>query len=83
MVICVPRVGQGADLHMAQLIPLPFIVSCSGKSRLVLVPAHPGSPGQNAESHKMVVVVVVTDVIMFVVCLINTMFVLVSMLIYI
>ena len=34
MVICL---GQGADLHMAQLIPLPLTVSCSRKSRLVLV----------------------------------------------
>ena len=28
--------GQGADLHMAQLTPLSFAVSCSSKSRLVL-----------------------------------------------
>ena len=28
--------GQGADLHMAQLVPLPFTISCSSKSRLVL-----------------------------------------------
>jgi len=28
--------GQGADLHMAQLMPLPLAVSCSSKSRLVL-----------------------------------------------
>ena len=33
MVICL---GRGADLHMAQLIPLPFTISCSSKSRLVL-----------------------------------------------
>ena len=33
MVACL---GQGADLHMAQLMPLPLTVSCSGKSRLVL-----------------------------------------------
>jgi len=26
--------GQGADLHMVQLMPLPFIVSCSIKSKL-------------------------------------------------
>ena len=51
MVMCL---GQGADLHMAQLMPLPLTVSCSSKSRLVLpswftilVPAHPGSPEQN------------------------------------
>jgi len=28
--------GQGADLHMAQLIPLPITISCSSKFRLVL-----------------------------------------------
>jgi len=28
--------GQGADLHMAQLMPLPLNISCSSKSRLVL-----------------------------------------------
>ena len=33
-VICL--VGWGANLHMAQLMPLPLTISCSGKSRLVL-----------------------------------------------
>ena len=33
MVMCL---GQGADLHMAQLMPLPLSISCSSKSRLVL-----------------------------------------------
>jgi len=33
MVICL---GRGADLHMAQLMPLPLTMSCSGKTRLVL-----------------------------------------------
>jgi len=28
--------GSGADLHMAQLIPLLLTISCSSKSRLVL-----------------------------------------------
>jgi len=28
--------GQGANLHMAQLMPLPLTISCSSKSRLVL-----------------------------------------------
>ena len=28
--------GQGADLHMAQLMPLPLTISCFSKSRLVL-----------------------------------------------
>jgi len=29
--------GQGTDLHMAQLMPLPLTISCSSKSRLVHV----------------------------------------------
>jgi len=33
MVVCL---GWGADLHMAQLMPLPLTISCSSKSRLVL-----------------------------------------------
>jgi len=28
--------GEGADLHMAELMPLPLTVSCCSKSRLVL-----------------------------------------------
>ena len=42
---------RGADLHMAQRIPLPLTVSCSSKIQIgftFLVPAHPGSPGQRA-----------------------------------
>ena len=48
MVICLER---GADLHMAQLMPLPLTVSCFSKIEIgftVLVPAYPGSPGQRA-----------------------------------
>ena len=48
MVICLE---QGADLHMAQLMPLPLTVSCFSKIQIgfvFLVPAHPGSPGQRA-----------------------------------
>ena len=44
-VICLER---GADLHMAQLMPLPLTVSCFSKiliSFTFLVPAHLGSPG--------------------------------------
>jgi len=40
---------QGADLHMAQLMPLPLIVSCYSKIQIgftFLVPAHPVSPGK-------------------------------------
>jgi len=42
---------QGADLHMAQLMPLPLTVSCFSKVQIgfaFLVPAHPVSPGQRA-----------------------------------
>jgi len=48
MVICLEG---GADLHMAQLMPLPLAVCCFSKIQLgftFLVPAHPGSPRQRA-----------------------------------
>jgi len=48
VVICVE---QGADLHMAQLMPLPLTASCFSKIQIgftFLVLAHPGSPGQRA-----------------------------------
>ena len=49
MVICLE---QDADLHMAQLIPLPLTVSyCFSKIQIgftFLVLAHPGSPGKRA-----------------------------------
>ena len=59
MVICLER---GADLHMAQLMPLPLTVSCSSKIQIgftFLVPAHPGSPGQRAVKRVCVCVCVV------------------------
>jgi len=46
VVICLER---RADLHMAQLMPLPLTVSCFSKIQIgstFLVEAHPGSPGQ-------------------------------------
>ena len=48
MVICLEL---GADLHMAQLMPLPLTVSCFSKIQIgftFLVPADPGSPGKRA-----------------------------------
>jgi len=48
VVICLER---GADLHMAQLIPLPLTLSCFIKIQIgftFLVPAHLGSPGKRA-----------------------------------
>jgi len=55
VVICLER---GADLHMAQLMPLPFTVSYFSKIQIgftFLVPAHPGSPGQRAVKRVCVV----------------------------
>ena len=46
MVICLER---NADLHMAQLMPLPLTVSCFSKIQIgftFLVPADSGSHGQ-------------------------------------
>ena len=48
MVICLER---GADLHMAQLMPMSLTVSCFSKIQIgftFLVPAHLGSPRQRA-----------------------------------
>ena len=48
---CVLLCERGADLHMAQLMPLPLTVSCFSKIQIgftFLVLAHPGSPGQRA-----------------------------------
>ena len=48
MVVCLE---QGADLHMAQLMPLPLTVSCFGEIQIgftFLVPADLGSQGKRA-----------------------------------
>jgi len=58
MVICLARY---ADLHMAQWMPLPLIVSCFSKIQIgftFLVPAHLGSPGQRAVQRVFVCVCV-------------------------
>jgi len=60
VVICLKR---DADLHMAQLVPLPLTVSCFSKIQIgftFLVPAHPGSPGKRVVK-RMCVCVCVTD----------------------
>ena len=59
MVVCLER---GADLHMAQLMPLPLTVSCFSKIQIgftFLVPAHLGSPGKRAVKRVCVVCVCV------------------------
>ena len=48
MAMCLER---GADLHMAQLMPLPLTVSCFSKIQIgftFLVLVHPDSPGKRA-----------------------------------
>jgi len=58
VVICLER---GADLHMAELMPLPLTISCSSKIQIgftFLVPAHLGSPRQRAVKQVCVQVLV-------------------------
>jgi len=60
MIICLER---GADLHTAQLMPLPLTVSCFTKIQIgftFLVPAHLGSPGKRAVKQVCVFVCVVS-----------------------
>ena len=59
VVICQER---GADLHMAQLMPLPLTVSCFSKIQIAftfLVLAYPGSPGQRAVKRVCVCVCII------------------------
>jgi len=59
VVICLER---GADLHVAQLMPLPVTVSCFSKIQIgftFLVPAHQGSPGKSAVKRACVCVFMV------------------------
>ena len=61
MVISLKRV---ADMHMAQLMPLPLTVSCFSKIQIgftFLVPARPGSPVQRAVKRVCVCVVIVAS----------------------
>ena len=61
MVICLER---GADLHTAQLMPLPLTVSCFRKIQIgvtFLVPAHPGNPGKRAVKRVCVCVCIVVS----------------------
>ena len=61
VVICLER---GANLHMAQLMPLPLTVSCFSKNQICftfLVPAHLGSPGQRAAKRVCVCVAAVNS----------------------
>jgi len=60
MVICLER---GADLHIAQLMPLPLTVSCFSEMQIgftFLVPADAGSSGQRAVKRVCVCVCVLS-----------------------
>ena len=60
VVICLERC---ADLHMAQLMPLPLTVSCFSKIQIgftFLVPVYLGSSGQRAVKRVCVCVCVYT-----------------------
>jgi len=62
---------QGADLHIAQLMPLPLNVSCFSKIQIgisFLVPVHSGSPGQMAIKRVCVCVCVCVYLASFVSC---------------
>jgi len=61
VVICLER---GADLHMAQLMPLPLTVSCFSEIQIIftfLVLAHPSSPGKRAIKRVCVCVCMVSQ----------------------
>ena len=54
-----------ADLHMAQLMPLPLTVSCFSKIQVgftFLVPAHLGSPGKKAVKRVCLCVSICVDI---------------------
>jgi len=61
VVVCLQR---GADLHMAQLMPLSLTVSCFSKIQIgftFLVLAHLGSPGKRAVKRVCVCVSLTTS----------------------
>jgi len=63
VVICL---GRDADLHTAQLVPLPLTVSCFSKIQIgftFLVPAHLGSPGQRAVKRMYVCMLLCFDAV--------------------
>ena len=68
MVICLER---GADLHMAQLMPLPLTVSCSSKIQIgftFLVPAYPGCPGKEAVKWLLLLLYFTACIVMQAIC---------------
>jgi len=65
VVICLE---QSADLHVAQLMPLPLTVSCYSKIQIGFtfqVPAHPGSPGKRAVKRVCVCVFIIIVIFVY------------------
>ena len=65
MAICLE---QGADLHMAQLMPLPLAVSCFSKIQTdctFSVPAHPGSPRQRTVKKGVYVLLLIMKLVQY------------------
>jgi len=59
MVICLDR---GADLHMAQLMPLTLTVSCFSKIQIgftFLVPSHLVSPGKRPLNGCVCIIIII------------------------
>jgi len=70
VVVCLE---QGADLHAAQLMPLPLTVSCFTKIQIgftFLVPAHLGSHGKRAVKRVCVCLsVLISEQLSFAACM--------------
>ena len=65
MAICLE---QGADLHMAQLMPPPLAVSCFSKIQTdctFSVPAHPGSPRQRTVKKGVYVLLLIMKLVQY------------------
>ena len=63
--VCLER---GADLHVAQLMPLPVTVSCFSKIQIgftFLVPAHLGSPGKRPLNGCVYIYILSTKILHF------------------
>ena len=65
MVICLE---QGADLHMAQLMPLPLTFSCFSKIQIGFTFLYPDSPGKRAVKRVCVCVHYMKALCMFCCC---------------
>jgi len=74
MVICLER---DADLHMAQLMPLPLIIPCFSKIQIGFtfpILAYPGSPGKRAVKRVCVCASIFVFLVYFSCCISARMF---------